>query len=644
MNYEEEQIETSEKCQIIKSTKSTKSVKSTKSTRIEKLSKITEQIVNDKINDKTSKDNQSNEIKLTNEQKMIYNNLMNFTQSPVDNEILLVGYAGTGKTTLMAKFINDLVENKICKRIVMAAPTHKAVNIAKSKLFPDTEKDYSELEKIINIMTVHRLLNYQSYIGQEGEKFFAKGKVEPNWSIYDLVVVDECSMLSNQIIGDIKGLIGKEVNSKVKVIYVGDPAQLPPVNQPDSKIFNNGIRKLELDKIIRTSNQMIMELSNSHRKWIFSKKNTDIPRVGEYESSDIKLYSVDNKETKKWLDDFVSLIKSYNIQSNTNGKNTKKIKTEQQNDLDSGLELNVEKNVKADIKEKKEKNELDDLIGDHMRMINNHNNNIILTWTNKKSNIYNQYVRENIFNKKNLAQWEIGEILIFNDFHKINIIDNNDEENKNKPETVSFYTSEQVKLVGIKEIKYKFEPLKFKINNNITTELNDKFRKYYKKINQLFIGETMDIYEMRVQKIIDLVENDNNSVIPEYTILSIHPNSEKKHNIIIEGIEKLIIDLKTSCYKLINQSKIDNLAKCDLQSEVEKKINKLYKEYQTNIVECFAELNYGYCITVHKSQGSTFLNVFIDMNDILSNNNVNETSKCLYTSITRSSKTLKLLI
>ena len=37
------------------------------------------------------------------------------------------------------------------------------------------------------------------------------------------------------------------------------------------------------------------------------------------------------------------------------------------------------------------------------------------------SNIYNQYVREKIFNKKNLSQWEIGEILIFNDFHKKDI-------------------------------------------------------------------------------------------------------------------------------------------------------------------------------------------------------------------------------
>lgn len=621
--------------------KSIKSIKSTKSSKSSKSVKIN--------NDKT-KDN--NEIKLTKGQKKVYDQLIDFVNNKIDNEILLVGYAGTGKTTLMAKFINDLVENKICKRIAMAAPTHKAVNIAKSKLFPDSDKDYSEILKTISIMTIHRLLNYQSYIGQEGEKFFARGKIDPNWSIYNLVVVDECSMLSNQIISDIKELISKEINIGVKVIYVGDPAQLPPVNQSDSKIFNGNIKKLELDKIIRTSNKMIMELSNSHRKWIFSKKDDDIPHVGEFESNDIHIYSTENKETKKWLDDFVKLLKENTKDKSTSKKNNKikldEIELENINDLDSGIDI-IPKNLTNKVSELDSSNsnnssnycDSDIIIDDHIKMIDNHNNNIILTWTNKKSNMYNQYVRESIFNKKNLAQWEIGEILIFNDFYRTK---NTNDDNLNNQEIITFYTSEQVKLVEIKQIKYNYELLKFKINNNITTELNDKFRKYYKRINQLIHNESFDIYEMKVQKIIDIIENKNEINIPEYTILSIHPNSEKKQNLIIEGIEKHIVELKSSCYKLINNSKVDNMKKCDLQSEVEKKINRLYKEYQSNIIECFAELNYGYCITVHKSQGSTFLNVFIDMNDILANNNINETSKCLYTSITRSSKTLKLLI
>ena len=196
--------------------------------------------------------------------------------------------------------------------------------------------------------------------------------------------------------------------------------------------------------------------------------------------------------------------------------------------------------------------------------------------------------------------------------------------------------------MGLNLSTYKLKELKFKNNNNITSELNDKFKKYYKKINKLLDSE-LKVYEMKVQKIIDLMEDK--VIIPSYNILSLHPDSEKKYFEINEEIEKLIVRLKSSCYEIINQIKeSNNMKKCDLQSDVEKKINKLYKEYQTNIVDCFAQLNYGYCITVHKSQGSTFKNVFIDMNDILDNNNQNETSKCLYTSITRSSKTLNLLV
>jgi ATP-dependent exoDNAse (exonuclease V) alpha subunit len=579
---------------------------------------------------KDNLDKDKNQIELTKDQEAIYSKMIDFVKSETENEILLVGYAGTGKTTMMAKFINDLINNKICKKIVMAAPTHKAVNIAKSKLF-GTKDSSEELSKIINIMTIHRLLNYQSYVGQEGEKFFAKGKIDPNWSIYDLVVVDECSMLTNQIINDIKEQVKKETNHKLKVIYVGDPAQLPPVNQTESKIFDGSIKTLTLEKIIRTSNQKIMELSNSHRKWIFSKKESDIPHLSEYESEYIKLYSTENKEVKKWLDDFIDLIK-------TNVKNKKII-----SEFDDGVEY-TETNTESE----------GEIVYDCDKMIDNHNNNIILTWTNKKSNIYNQYIREKIFNKKNLAQWEIGEILIFNDFHRRDmLIDSDDncldeldikeEKRKSKKiEPISFYTSEQVKLTGIKEIKYKFNQLKFKINNNITPELNEKFKKYYKKINETIQNE-LSVYEMKIQKIIDIIECKD--IIQEYTILNLHPESEKQYNTIIDTIEQIVIKLKKVCYDLINKLKDnDMMKKCELQSEVEKKINRLYKEYLANIVDCFAQLNYGYCITVHKSQGSTFKNVFIDMNDIFDNNNFNETTKCLYTSITRSSKSLNLLI
>ncbi len=340
-----------------------------------------------------------------------------------------------------------------------------------------------------------------------------------------------------------------------------------------------------------------MELSNDHRKWIFSKKNEDIPNVFKYDSDKITIYKTFDNEQTKWLDKFIKVMGS-----------------------------------------KKKKNGVD------------YDNNIILTWTNKKCNNYNQYVREKIFNKKDLAHFEQGEILIFNDFHRIqsatqitNKLNEGIEPEKVKKEYISFYTSEQVKVINIEKIKYKFDEIKFKTNGNLSQELNDKFKKKIKSINEL-INVELDAYSMDIKRMSDIKSSNEDSAIT-HQIYTIYPDSEKTLSNIIDEFEHMVIKLRKSCHKLIMEmKKVDNMTKCNLQGEVDKKLNKLYKDWQTCVTDKFAQLNYGYSITVHKSQGSTFKNVFIDISDILDNNNMDETSKCLYTAITRSSNSIELLI
>jgi ATP-dependent exoDNAse (exonuclease V) alpha subunit len=86
------------------------------------------------------------------------------------------------------------------------------------------------------------------------------------------------------------------------------------------------------------------------------------------------------------------------------------------------------------------------------------------------------------------------------------------------------------------------------------------------------------------------------------------------------------------------------MIKTEYLNVIEKKINRIWKEWSSNVIDRFAQLNYGYAITVHKSQGSTFKNVFIDIMDIFSNYKQEERIKCLYTAITRSSQSLDLLV
>ena len=153
-------------------------------------------------------------IILNEEQKNVYNNLLKFLQSD-ESEVLLIGYAGTGKTTLITKFINDIINNKLVKRIALAAPTHKAVGIIKNKLYGNIYD--KNLMKYVEILTIHRLLNYQNYIDNNGNSYFAKSLVYTNWDIYNLIVIDECSMLNNQIINDI--LLELERNYENKGVW-----------------------------------------------------------------------------------------------------------------------------------------------------------------------------------------------------------------------------------------------------------------------------------------------------------------------------------------------------------------------------------------------------------------------------------------
>ena len=149
------------------------------------------------------------DIILSSEQSKVNKELESYIfNDTINREIILIGYAGTGKTTLITKFLSDMIYNKKCKRIAIAAPTHKAVNIIKNKLYNNL-KEVKCINKYVEITTIHRLLNYQNYINSSGERYFARGKSDPLWKIYDIIIIDECSMLSDQIIDDMQDIIKK---------------------------------------------------------------------------------------------------------------------------------------------------------------------------------------------------------------------------------------------------------------------------------------------------------------------------------------------------------------------------------------------------------------------------------------------------
>jgi len=86
--------------------------------------------------------------------------------------------------------------------------------------------------------------------------------------------------------------------------------------------------------------------------------------------------------------------------------------------------------------------------------------------------------------------------------------------------------------------------------------------------------------------------------------------------------------------------KILNLLK--LKAIEKKGKDKTWVKYY-NFVRRYADVNYSYSISCHKSQGSTYKNVFVLDDDIEANYNIEERNRIKYTAYTRASEKLYIL-
>lgn len=152
--------------------------------------------------------------------------------------ITLGGYAGTGKTTLVSMVSREMGE----QRIAFCAYTGQASNNLSQKLQASgVFASYCG--------TIHRLI-YRPIVNE------ATGAVE-SWEKveelpYDLIVVDEASMVDEAMFGDLKSY-------GVPILAVGDHGQLPPVKGQFNMMLNPDVRldhihrQAEGDPIIRLS-------------------------------------------------------------------------------------------------------------------------------------------------------------------------------------------------------------------------------------------------------------------------------------------------------------------------------------------------------------------------------------------------------
>lgn len=158
----------------------------------------------------------------------------------------LTGSAGTGKTYCVRELTN------VTKgRFIFTAPTNKATKVLRESV---TQEDYKP-----ECRTIYSLLGLR--IEPNGEVKELKEPEDPvDLSQYKAVIVDEGSMVNKQLFEYIKKVAAMY---KIKFLFLGDPAQLPPVKEERSPIWGIELGS-HLETVMRYDNT-ILELATRLR-------------------------------------------------------------------------------------------------------------------------------------------------------------------------------------------------------------------------------------------------------------------------------------------------------------------------------------------------------------------------------------------
>jgi ATP-dependent exoDNAse (exonuclease V) alpha subunit len=202
----------------------------------------------------------STKPKLNDEQQEAFKAILKFIDHPAADTFVLKGYAGTGKTFLMQYLAKWLEEKKY--KFSLLASTGRAAAVLRGKTGFATKTLHSELYHFSEVNGAEDDLPEDAPINLSGDLtlLFTLRPPDEGKRIY---IVDESSMLSDEPTDDTLLYFGSgnllsdffTAATKNKIIFVGDPGQLPPVK----KAFSPA---LDMDWLSRESRTAVMVTLN----------------------------------------------------------------------------------------------------------------------------------------------------------------------------------------------------------------------------------------------------------------------------------------------------------------------------------------------------------------------------------------------
>jgi hypothetical protein len=248
---------------------------------------------------------------------------------------LLTGSAGTGKTSLIVYLIIsswfNILPINTSPKYILAAPTNKAKEVLMNKFkniinvfdisFASNEKYQKfniskKIETLIEFKTVSQVLGINSHINKRGEQEFTKGnikKIKKKFLKNDynnlILIIDECSMIDENFFKLLQQI-------QKPIIYLGDPCQLPPVNEDYSELFklidiDDELIFYNLTEVMR-SKDLITSCCNYMRNIILGLENKisdicfqdlyDKYVLGNEKNKNIKYF---NNRPNKWFSKYI---------------------------------------------------------------------------------------------------------------------------------------------------------------------------------------------------------------------------------------------------------------------------------------------------------------------------------------------------
>lgn len=226
-----------------------------------------------------------NGVTLNHEQSNAVRTIIDWWHNPDEMWICIEGSAGSGKTTMVQEAIHRIKESSPHALICCTAPTNKAVKILEKTA--RSQKLYG-----VDFATIYQLLGMRLMVDDDGNE-----KVEPdpkgNIAIfnYKLIIVDEASMVNQKLWTMI---IGHTRMDGPKVLFMGDPAQLPPIGESLSQAFQLE-EKISLTQVMRYGGP-ILNLATEIRE------NLTRIRPIVVEQSTVKDKGVHVVDKYEWLD------------------------------------------------------------------------------------------------------------------------------------------------------------------------------------------------------------------------------------------------------------------------------------------------------------------------------------------------------